>query len=182
MLLRQPQHRDFNPLPPCGGRQRPDPSLPIAMLFQSTPPMRRETNDFIAKLAMQLFQSTPPMRRETKHGRKRENVSHISIHSPHAEGDTPVVICSCMTLYFNPLPPCGGRPRFGIVRPSHCISIHSPHAEGDAGRFPSLPCRRYFNPLPPCGGRLKARCYLRILRQISIHSPHAEGDLTGNIL
>ena len=56
---------NFNPLPPCGGRQFIPESHVRLLKFQSTPPMRRETGGAC-------------------HCRGRNG---ISIHSPHAEGD-----------------------------------------------------------------------------------------------
>ena len=83
-----------------------------------------------------------------------------------------------MTLssYFNPLPPCGGRPSKSTKRSSlcgfqstpsvwretslyivitslHAISIHSLRVEGDMVPVILPPERGNFNPLPPCGGR-----------------------------
>ena len=86
--------------------------------------------------------------------------------------------------YFNPLPPCGGRPDpCQSNRRQLCISIHSLRVEGDKilrrmyatapisihslrveGDFSDLPksgLRSYFNPLPPCGGRLSRNQSLR---------------------
>ena len=60
---------DFNPLPPCGGRQRMAPAIRHHALFQSTPSVWRET----ASLTTILTSTT------------------ISIHSLRVEGDTFVV-------------------------------------------------------------------------------------------
>ena len=57
--------RNFNPLPPCGGRQVPTTITFIVTLFQSTPSVWRETKQ------KQLYQD-----RQT-----------ISIHSLRVEGD-----------------------------------------------------------------------------------------------
>ena len=56
----------------------------------------------------------------------------ISIHSLRVEGDEMVVVVAVSSPNFNPLPPCGGRPKDSV----------RPDTTGD------------FNPLPPCGGRL----------------------------
>ena len=105
----------------------------------------------------------------------RDNVQ-ISIHSPHARGDTEIeklitlakkfqstplmrgeTICwrrrEPFHINFNPLPSCEGRPASCVVASRRAISIHSPHARGDASVWNELP--RLF---------------------ISIHSPHARGD------
>ena len=100
----------------------------------------------------------------------------ISIHSLRVEGDNVAVFVQAKQLYFNPLPPRGGRlirilaafiannfnplpPRGG--RPlGECsphfhisISIHSLRVEGDGVLFGQTLPSRYFNPLPPRGGR-----------------------------
>ena len=61
----------------------------------------------------------------------------ISIHSLRVEGDMPAGMMTGSASYFNPLPPCGGRPAGGRERGGG---------------------RRNFNPLPPCGGRLLQSC------------------------
>ena len=58
-------------------------------------------------------------------------------------------------IYFNPLPPHGGR-----LTPEHAaevmelISIHSLRMEGDPQNNISIAFQFNFNPLPPHGGRL----------------------------
>ena len=59
-------------------------------------------------------------------------------------------------IYFNPLPPCGGR-QF---------------------RLESAGCCRNFNPLPPCGGRLSCMDTPSFAKLISIHSLRVEGDVS----
>ena len=100
--------------------------------FQSTPSAWRETISSYSPNTGTIFQSTPSAWRETQ---------------------MPPSRCSPY-LYFNPLPPHGGR-------------------RGHR-RLPLV--LRYFNPLPPHGGRLTSthrspRGYL-----ISIHSLRMEGD------
>ena len=83
-------------------------------------------------------------------------VNSISIHSLHTEGDH-VIFCTLFLcfMYFNPLPPHGGRPSVTslFVLPG-VISIHSLRMEGD---------RRN-------GVRRRRR------QAISIHSLRMEGD------
>ena len=62
-------------------------------------------------------------------------IKSISIHSLRVEGDAAIYSKQKIRRYFNPLPPCGGRP---VIR---CITE---------------PKSADFNPLPPCGGRLAA--------------------------
>ena len=57
----------------------------------------------------------------------------ISIHSLRVEGDRRKPCSLYCLLYFNPLPPCGGRPCCGSAMWNFCsISIHSLRVEGDA--------------------------------------------------
>ena len=146
--------KHFNPLPPCGGRPRYDIIILVTVSFQSTPSVWRETDRYRLCRAWQM----------------------ISIHSLRVEGDR---LCKCPIhpqKHFNPLPPCGGRPRYDIIilvtvsfqstpsvwretkvsYPGGCqchISIHSLRVEGDAVRSASCRSDTHFNPLPPCGGR-----------------------------
>ena len=78
----------FNPLPSCEGRPEKG----------------------VEGVGSSIFQSTPLMRGETRNRRRGRPYQHISIHSPHARGDT---------IY---------SPQFR----SREISIHSPHARGDS--------------------------------------------------
>ena len=101
---------DFNPLPPHGGR-------PCWYLL----PWRR----------MQ-FQSTPSAWRETLRDRPIRQTDVISIHSLRMEGDHRHIRHLWRLIYFNPLPPHGGRPVHTASQ--KCTTIN-------------------FNPLPPHGGR-----------------------------
>ena len=70
------------------------------------------------------------------------------------EGDYIDLGYLCGGVYFNPLPPHGGRQdKLPVEANFENISIHSLRMEGD------LPCQNllsawgHFNPLPPHGGR-----------------------------
>ena len=89
----QPAGSNFNPLPPCGGRQIIEPEL-----FDRV-----------------QFQSTPSVWRETTHGSGYRTPCAISIHSLRVEGDAGGVTGAGTRKNFNPLPPCGGRPP-GVLR------------------------------------------------------------------
>ena len=144
----------FNPLPPCGGRP----------LFASI------------RVPHFVFQSTPSVWRETALPKHRERRRPISIHSLRVEGDQMFSFGSQPIKHFNPLPPCGGRPRYDIIilvtvsfqstpsvwretdryrlcRAWQMISIHSLRVEGDM---------MYIHPVEYQG--------------ISIHSLRVEGD------
>ena len=79
----------------------------------------------------------------------------ISIHSLRMEGDVVVLPIVCANLYFNPLPPHGGRRRrYWHPWKLGGISIHSLRMEGDATIGLPQYSHMNFNPLPPHGGRL----------------------------
>ena len=125
--------RDFNPLPPCGGRLVPKDVIEDVYKFQSTPSVWRETRNAKAAIAK----------------------AEISIHSLRVEGDgcdddeedadndfNPLPPCGgrrrrlqgLLSLqYFNPLPPCGGRRHKVMIFDGNQdkISIHSLRVEGD---------------------------------------------------
>ena len=92
---------DFNPLPSCEGRHSHIASRAKCFSFQSTPLMRGET----------------PERLGITHER------WISIHSPHARGDTWKEGRTMKQTHFNP----AGQDQ----DQRSLISIHSPHARGD---------------------------------------------------
>ena len=148
---------DFNPLPPCGGRQKDWSEKKSLTLFQSTPSVWRETDSAVYKSKLKAFQSTPSVWRETdstsnlaprmlfqstpsvwRETRMAPAIGHhalfqstpsvwretkisvvawmpmpISIHSLRVEGDLPLLCSGAGGIsHFNPLPPCGGRPRY----------------------------------------------------------------------
>ena len=130
----------------------------------------------------QEFQSAPLMRGETVGDVEHAHRVAISIHSPHARGDTLTRVTDPQSANFNPLPSCEGRHRRtrlsfssstfqstplmrgetrGKRRFHHCnrISIRSPHARGDLLRLDA-----------------------DVAVGISIHSPHARGDLRKAVL
>ena len=102
----------------------------------------------------------------------------ISIHSLHTEGDLPPQIRCRTKLYFNPLPPHGGR----LIPDSHLcilylISIHSLHTEGDRYAMVSGANSSSFQSTPST--RRETVCYVTnysTADAISIHSLHTEGD------
>ena len=144
----------FNPLPPHGGRLCLQATPRPCQAFQSTPSAWRETTALpLVYLAIfhfnplpphggrqihhrvpffgNSFQSTPSAWRETYQRQLCGIYSAISIHSLRMEGDRYRISNTVSSLYFNPLPPHGGRPLF-VLQATTMI---------------------YFNPLPPHGGR-----------------------------
>ena len=80
--------------------------------------------------------------------------------------------------YFNPRPPCGGRPSlYGCTHPSELNFNPRPPCGGrPAGSRRGLLLCVHFNPRPPCGGRLKAYANSEPLGGISIHGPRVGAD------
>ena len=158
-LIRQADEQwHFNPLPPHGGRRIITARCRPARTFQSTPSAWRETRTH-AREAFHTDISIHSLRME---GDSAVSLSfcpqQISIHSLRMEGDwrsasswiarrrfqsTPsawretesIRKCLCDRVYFNPLPPHGGRRRGGIIDiRKKSISIHSLRMEGDRRR------------------------------------------------
>ena len=145
--------QDFNPLPSCEGRPESTQRGGKKGEFQSTPLMRGETLTLLHLLIKQIISIHSPHARGDTGVREDDYIYSISIHSPHARGDLTLCLMS-----------------IGVI-----ISIHSPHARGDPMeqrilaclKFQSTPLMRgetrgwcewatlttYFNPLPSCEGR-----------------------------
>ena len=81
------------------------------LVFQSTPSVWRETIVDIRTRDPLVFQSTPSVWRETSSSCATGNQKDISIHSLRVEGDAFGSVLVYTLSNFNPLPPCGGRPR-----------------------------------------------------------------------
>ena len=129
-----------------------------------------------------LFQSTPLMRGETAANLKNKCDKKISIHSPHARGDSRLLF-------------------FCVVQ---TISIHSPHARGDLHSLSSAIARQIFQSTPLMRGEttkqteatpskpfqstplMRGETVEIITKEellgISIHSPHARGDPLAQIV
>ena len=124
--------RDFNPLPPHGGRLDRNLGRRAQIAFQSTPSAWRETYPFIyhtciytyfnplpphggrqdtlhVTIAGLPFQSTPSAWRETHVLQFINGIGFISIHSLRMEGDLYTSSMRLDNSHFNPLPPHGGR-------------------------------------------------------------------------
>ena len=145
----------FNPLPPCGGRRIRPAGVVSVIVFQSTPSVWRETDSTSSFAPRMLFQSTPSVWRETQKRIIFQRIALISIHSLRVEGDAAMQCHACCGIvYFNPLPPCGGRrctatakilrqrfqstpsvwretPELLSLWAENVISIHSLRVEGD---------------------------------------------------
>ncbi len=149
-----PQLQNFNPLPPCGGRHSRFSHSSARIVFQSTPSVWRETalpkhrdrRRPISIHSLRVEGDAAPFK-------SSRFLCNISIHSLRVEGDlqisftkfqgvgfqsTPSVWRETFRhdsldvfIYFNPLPPCGGRPDKMFAAPPTSISIHSLRVEGD---------------------------------------------------
>ena len=75
--------------------------------------LRVEGDSFASpqKYEMRIFQSTPSVWRETGVSTDTGLQGIISIHSLRVEGDAFGSVLVYTLSNFNPLPPCGGRPR-----------------------------------------------------------------------
>ena len=126
---------NFNPRPPCGGRQSPVPppekgqEISIHVLrVEDDPPMAatsssvysisihvlRVEDDTKRKVSLCItksFQSTSSVWRTTQVVDGIPSVSAISIHVLRVEDDRDGVTVEVKNEYFNPRPPCGGRLR-----------------------------------------------------------------------
>ena len=100
----------FNPLPPHGGRHWIDGFFDKFAKI-SIHSLRMEGDYWISVTLLESFsfQSTPSAWRETTGGNSRRRKHHISIHSLRMEGDWTRSRNKIMQIYFNPLPPHGGR-------------------------------------------------------------------------
>ena len=177
-LLPEPHGtRHFNPLPPYGGRRDVYGDLGQEYQFQSTPSVWRETHPpwyipfrcryfnplppyggrlFISSRRYfgSSFQSTPSVWRETIYSLEWFDMLDISIHSLRMEGDENCHGMRFWILYFNPLPPYGGRRLSRIaLQPKYAFqSTPSVWRETTQRYFETLEGAN-FNPLPPYGGR-----------------------------
>ena len=87
-----------------------------------------------------------------------------------------MVASTLSASYFNPLPPCGGRPGNRTHQKRHTKFQSTPSVwreTGMVGNQGGIPW--HFNPLPPCGGR-RREMGREHPPPISIHSLRVEGD------
>ena len=159
VLMNMYHSRNFNPLPPHGGRLAKSIYFDRRKTFQSTPSAWRETRKAFILTGEKQFQSTPSAWRETSLVLLAVQLFKISIHSLRMEGDDYARLFFQKILYFNPLPPHGGR-------------------HGRGFRI-TLICN--FNPLPPHGGRQQNCTGKRFSFRLSLYNP-AKKDAKDYIL
>ena len=146
--------RYFNPLPPHGGRQ--------------------QSCSFWTQLVQ--FQSTPSTRRETQSGRHDHDRCHISIHSLHTEGDKFQFFALPKSMYFNPLPPHGGRRRNSAARTMPDTFQSTPSTRRETHFLTQIFTVALFQSTP---STRRETVFMRDMQEfyaISIHSLHTEGD------
>ena len=124
----------------------------------------------------------------------------VSIHAPHARGDTNALTKTTVYMFqFTPL--MRGATLYTSCRGMDLVSIHAPHARGDgrvrrledAAGFQFTPLmrgatgrrrcrrgRRRFNSRPSCEGRHAPSPSDR-QGDVSIHAPHARGDAVSDL-
>ena len=144
----------FNPLPPCGGRPDKCDALEHFQDFNPLPPCGGRLVRFCPAFCIRsAFQSTPSVWRETAVRKYPCTAFRISIHSLRVEGDGSPKTSRAPTTDFNPLPPCGGRhAMYNTGATLQNFNPLPPCGGRHYGTFKMLR-NRYFNPLPPCGGR-----------------------------
>ena len=101
----------FNPRPPCGGRRKPGTAAGTARAI-SIHVLRVEDDPARPRAPRSGEISIHVLRVEDdaeSSGTDGESCK-ISIHVLRVEDDVGKLPCLCTTAYFNPRPPCGGRP------------------------------------------------------------------------
>ena len=193
---------DFNPRPPCGGRQQAAKDTDSAAEISIHAP--RAGGDLVAADAIHIsvpisihaprvggrhykvsadyilgiFQSTPPMRGATCFFSSSVTAS-IFQSTPPCGGRRPGAAAQHReSRDFNPRPPCGGRQsrvhRSRLIRPG--ISIHAPRVGGDPPKKLGAGAGLISIHAPPCGGRPRRSLQKLRCQFISIHAPRAGGD------
>ena len=146
-----PSTIDFNPRPPCGGRPQVFGRVAKPIRISIHVPRVGDDDELDEEGALDeiLFQSTSPVWGTTQTHPRTWEVCMISIHVPRVGDDLSCHGLSTHSTYFNPRPPCGGRPR----RLFYCNAPKN------------------FNPRPPCGGRPIIRDMMDYIRQFQSTSP-----------
>ena len=167
---------DFNPRPPCGGRHNHRGSRWCAADFNPRPPCGGRQISRGNPGVGRLFQPTPSLRRATMGSTPAFRMNMISTHALLAEGDPCRENPGRRLRYFNPRPPCGGRP---VQRP----------VSGGLSRFQPTPSLRratrsrqwwrlpaQFQPTPSLRRATGEGQGFHLLHRISTHALLAEGD------
>ena len=100
----------------------------------------------------------------------------ISIHALHEEGDTGRPCRCCISPYFYPRPPRGGRQIADSGNTTIRLFLSTPSARRATCRHPDPSGTDNFYPRPPRGGRPLPRAIIERRIAISIHALREEGD------
>ena len=104
----RPEH--FNPRPPCGGRHGMlEKSADLYGISIHAPRAGGDDKDGSYRLTVLISIHAPRAGGDLSCGFD-EQEAQISIHAPRAGGDLIILGCRQIIFYFNPRPPCGGRP------------------------------------------------------------------------
>ena len=147
--------QDFNPLSPCGERRHRRDCRRWLHRFQSTLPMRGETDRLSVVLVETAYFNplSPCGERQQAEMRSSTRCSFQSTLPMRGETSGASVIVGTNAVFQSTLPMRGETGVRQCPHPTPLISIHSPHAGRDRGcTLPLLYCF-YFNPLSPCGER-----------------------------
>ena len=128
-----------------------------------------------------IFQSTSPVWRTTDRAAGFVCTKNISIHVPRVEDDHSGNAHACAECYFNPRPPCGGRPATLTVSSRTFLFQSTSPVWRTTTAFAALQTEvENFNPRPPCGGRRDYVSVGILHLLISIHVPRVEDDVRGH--
>ena len=123
------------------------------------------------------FQSTPSAWRETQFDTRSAYFHHISIHSLRMEGDAARRPHFPAPVYFNPLPPHGGRQSSSGKVYGISGFQSTPSAWRETFRIVRNHPRQLFQSTPSAWRETDVRIVAGIVFRISIHSLRMEGDI-----
>ena len=151
----RPERHNFYPRPPRGGRLLPAPGRSSPEQFLSTPSARRATRPTVMCLCCNVrFLSTPSARRATDPRVLLQRARTISIHALREEGDRADCFRDCLSVYFYPRPPRGGRLKATVNAVFNRVFLSTPSARRATIYVSDIPAGPAdFYPRPPRGGR-----------------------------
>ncbi len=158
---------DFNPRPPCGGRQIFRKLWSLHKRFQSTPPVWGATGGLCRRSGHGGdFNPRPPCGGRLELGLQHIPIDLISIHAPRVGGDRALRTVSSTSFRFQSTPPVwGATPAATMVSMTSRLFQSTPPVWGATGDRRRVRRRgRHFNPRPPCGGRLPSRSMLQAVK------------------